>query len=189
MMQVERLIQLVGDALEVDPATITLASRSREQVLARAVVARLLIRAHQMTPAQAGEALGGLHRATITHSQDKLDALLKEDEELAVLIDVLVAQAELMKRFADFTADDILWMAKRAAYSRRAAMALNTNQVMAISYLASGVFEIARTAEVLAWHLTQDHDPVAIEAIAQSIREEMAALRGDDPTEKESAHA
>lgn len=189
MSEISRVFELVGDAFQIDPELIGTRDRRPDLVLARRVVGYLLMRVYRLSTMEIGDQTGGLDHSTVRQGQEKLREYLKQDEEFAAIVDSLLEQAELLHRFRDFTVDDVLKLAKASAYSRRSAISLKTNEVMAVSYMAVEMWEVARSAEVLAWQITENGDPEAISSIAQSIREQMAAISGETQNEKEIEHA
>lgn len=187
MMSAERIFELVGHALEIDPRMITVRGRDQRIVLARQICGHILSRSLGLSSVDVGNVLGGQNHSTVLHARKRLEERMAQDTVLRSLVETLLAQAELMRRFHDITSGDALDLAQKAGRSRRCAIALNVNQVMAISYLASELWEIARTAEVLSWQLTNTHDEASIIAMSKSIRDEMAALRGKSKEENEYA--
>lgn len=196
MILIGDIVSLVALNFGCDPVDLVSNRRNKELILPRHLAMFVAKRTTGASLAEIGKHFGGRDHSTVHYGIEKFEAEAKVDARMKALAASIEQSVELRQRIAAMGGVDVLDVARRvSANPVRQAMRLSVMEVTALAATLIDLWEIAQTAEALiAAHAVEpslndseeDEREQLINALADAITNQMAALRGDD---EETDHA
>lgn len=189
MIRPQEIISMVGTVTGIDPHEIISPVRTKHIVAARQLAQYLCVQHAGMHPANLGKHFGGLDRTAILYSLDIVKNRIAKEPEFATTVAALEQSIGYRQTAAAATGTDLLDLARQIVLNpRRAAIGASIYEISALASLLLDLWDAATTSEALIGMIagiefsatdSEGQDRIrAMQALANSILETMAAARG-----------
>jgi len=197
MIAIREIIATTALNFGFEPVELVSGTRAQGPTLARQVAMYIARKTTSFSTPVIARAFGDRDHTSVLHAIKKIEAGMENDPALKAAVASLIATMEFREKVESFGDIDVIAVARRIAMRpQRHAMDASVMEVAALAATVLDLWEIATAAEMLAEQMDvpffsgddaadQDRDAL-ISALARTIREEMAALRGETNTETDT---
>lgn len=184
------VINLVARISRVEPRDLVAPGNNALAILPRQIASHLLVCKLGLSATQAGEQLGFRHYTTISAQVKTIARKRLADPVFDQNISGLENLIDRIGQRGRYTVPEILDLAANAARNRRGAMALNVEQLLAITSLLTDVSEYVDAAQRLSDLITSAARPETIIEQAHQVKACQALIEEPAETyETENEHA